>query len=284
MILNYDEIDEAEYHRHPALSVSIAKNLLKPGGPAKVNWDMKHGRAGSRVFDLGHAAHKHALGVGDELVDIGTDLRTKAAREAEAQARMAGKVPLRTADMQVAGAMGAALKANPLAMELLSDGRPEVSLFGSDEKTHRTIRGRIDWLRDDGILVDYKTTESASAKKFASSAIDFGYHMQGAWYLDLATQLDIPAERFVFIAQEKKAPYLVNVIELDADFLHLGRLHNREAIDLWDWCLTNGEWPGHPEGVTTIAPPAWAMRQFGEQLSPDVEAAFADFLKGFTND
>ncbi len=24
MILNYDEIDEAEYHRHPALSVSIA--------------------------------------------------------------------------------------------------------------------------------------------------------------------------------------------------------------------------------------------------------------------
>ena len=60
MILRYDEIDEAEYHRHPALSVSIAKNLLKPGGPAKVNWDMKHGRAASRVFDLGHAAHKHA--------------------------------------------------------------------------------------------------------------------------------------------------------------------------------------------------------------------------------
>ena len=60
MILNYDEIDEAEYHRHPALSVTTA--------------------------DLGHAAHKHALGVGDELVDISTDLRTKAAREAVADA------------------------------------------------------------------------------------------------------------------------------------------------------------------------------------------------------
>ena len=35
-----------------------------------------------RYDDLGHAAHKHALGVGDELVDIGTDLRTKAARDA----------------------------------------------------------------------------------------------------------------------------------------------------------------------------------------------------------
>lgn len=86
MILRYDEIDEAEYHRHPALSVTTAKNLLKPGGPAKVYWDMKHGRAASRVFDLGHAAHKHAIGVGDELVDIGTDLRTKAARDAVADA------------------------------------------------------------------------------------------------------------------------------------------------------------------------------------------------------
>ena len=47
---------------------------------------MKHGRAASRVFDLGHAAHKHAIGAGDELVDIGTDLRTKAARDAVADA------------------------------------------------------------------------------------------------------------------------------------------------------------------------------------------------------
>ena len=55
MILNYDEIDSAEYHRHPALSVTTAKELLKPGGPEKVHWSMKHGRAASRVFDLGHA-------------------------------------------------------------------------------------------------------------------------------------------------------------------------------------------------------------------------------------
>ena len=30
MILNYDEIDEAEYHRHPALSVTTAKEAWEP--------------------------------------------------------------------------------------------------------------------------------------------------------------------------------------------------------------------------------------------------------------
>ena len=74
----YDEIDEADYHRHPALPVSIAKNLLKPGGPAKVHWDMKHGRAASRAAgiiaivgdaDTAIAAEQAAGYFRDQLID-----------------------------------------------------------------------------------------------------------------------------------------------------------------------------------------------------------------------
>lgn len=256
-VYRYDELDEDAYHRHPALSVSTAKRLLKPGGPAKVKWDLDHGRTERRVFDLGHAAHKLVLGVGAEIVDVGIDLRTKAAQEAEREARADGKVPLRTADCTVVLAMAEQLQRHPLAAELFSDGTPELSLFGTDPVAGTKIRGRVDWLRPDGTLVDYKTSENAAEKKFATSALDFGYHMQAPWYLDLAAQLDLGAERFLFVVQEKKAPYLVNVIELDSDFLALGREHNRMAIDLWVECHATGQWPGYDAEVTTVAPPHW---------------------------
>lgn len=267
-VLRYDEIDEEAYHRHPALSVSTAKRMLEPGGPARVRWELDHGRTERREYDVGHAAHKMVLGVGAQVVDVGPDLRTKAAREAADEARAAGNVPLRSGDLRTVLDMADAL-ASSGAAELFTGGQPELSLFATDERTGLPIRGRLDYRRSDGLLIDYKTTKARGAGEddFTRSVVNFGYHMQAAWYLDLAAAcgLDGPlADRFIFVVQEKEAPYLVHVIELDDVFLSLGRTRNKAAIDMWMRCHETGIWPGYPysgdlNDLTTLAAPPWAF-------------------------
>jgi len=63
---------------------------------------------------------------------------------------------------------------------------------------------------------------------------------------------------FVFIVQEKAAPYLVSVIELDAVALRAGAEANRRALDIYARCTAADRWPGYCEGVALIDLPPWA--------------------------
>lgn len=279
------DMDEALYHSGPtpteSLSVSNAKRLLPPYSPARYRHDRDHGRRPSAAFDFGHAAHALVLGVGGTIVPIDArDWRTKAAQEARDAARAAGQIPMLAADLDEARAMADAVRTHKVAGPLFDAGRPEVSLFGVDDATGVWLRGRVDWIAAtndaEAVFVDYKTTTSADRSEFNRSVERYGYAMQAAWYLDLAAQLDdLPnVERFVFVAQEKEAPYLPNVFELDADWLAIGRALNRQAIDLFAACLASGRWPGYSDDVTVLAPPAWLRRRMLPDLDDtDTESA-----------
>jgi hypothetical protein len=65
---------------------------------------------------------------------------------------------------------------------------------------------------------------------------------------------------FVFIAQEKEPPYLVSVVEFDAEAIAEGHRLNRQAIDLFKRCVDTGEWPGYDDGITPISLPPWAFK------------------------
>jgi hypothetical protein len=132
----YDGLDEAEYHGHKgSVSVSGAKKLLPPSCPAIFKHERDQGQQQRDVFDFGKAAHKEALGVGPELVVVDADnWMTKAAKEAKAAAYADGSVPLLAKDKAAVDAMGAALRAHPIASALLDPdhGKPEQSAFFSD--------------------------------------------------------------------------------------------------------------------------------------------------------
>jgi hypothetical protein len=156
--------------------------------------------------------------------------------------------------------MADVLSSHALAMQLLSDGKPEVSAFALDEATGVLRRGRFDWLGST-ILTDYKTAASAEPGAFAGSAAKFGYHMQAGWYLDLARDLGHPAEAFAFIVQEKEAPYLVSVIELDEAAVNRGRELNRRALEVFRDCTESNLWPGYVAdgGFARVSLPRWAF-------------------------
>jgi hypothetical protein len=255
----YDDLDEATYHGDPdSLSASGMKLLLQAPALFRYRQDNPEHKD---VFDFGAAAHKKVLGVGAETVTVhADDWRSKAAREARDEARSAGKVPLLAKDAAAVDAMADALSSHRLAAKLLTDGQPEVSAFWHDEAWGITRRARFDWLRTDGIVVDFKTCASANPRRLPSVAHDFGYHLQEANYRDVAEGVGLDVADFVFVFQEKTAPYLVTVARLDPEFVALGRARCAEALERYRDCTQTGIWPGYANDLTdlTITAPRWA--------------------------
>ncbi|MDQ1625767.1 MAG: hypothetical protein QOJ49_1265, partial [Actinomycetota bacterium] len=145
------------------LSSTGARELLKPGGPARFRHQLDNGTLEvRREFDLGHAVHTFVLGSGPLPVYIDAEKwLTKAVKEEVAAVRANGDIPLRPSDYEAAESMSVAVHRHPLAAKLLAVGQPERTLIWRDQATGVLCRAKADWLRPDGI-VDLKTTESAA--------------------------------------------------------------------------------------------------------------------------
>lgn len=273
------EMDDVTYHGDPvpggSLSSSGARRLLPPSCPAIFDYERKNGRPGKKVFDIGHAAHKLALGVGPDIVEVEADSwRTNAAKDRGTEIREAGGVPLLTDEFGMVTAMAVALAAHPIAGALFSpgNGTPEASMFWTDSASGITCRSRLDWLPKPRpgkrfIVVDYKTARSAEPQAFAKAAMDHGYHCQAPWYCDGVVALGIAEDPlFVFVVQEKTPPYLVTVVQLDDTAMRIGRILNRRAIGIYAECSATDTWPGYATDVAQASLPYYYERQFGDEL------------------
>ncbi|MFL6141608.1 MAG: PD-(D/E)XK nuclease-like domain-containing protein [Labedaea sp.] len=266
----YDIPAEA-YHADPvaggSLSSTGARKLLPPSTPAQFRHWVDEGSAPSRVFDFGHAAHKLVLGAGPELAVIdAADFRTKAARAERDEAHASGQVPLLAHEHEVVVAMAEALLRHEDAAALFAvgTGHPEQTLVWQDPETGVWCRARLDWLPvlQGGrrlLLPDYKSAAHADRVAFERAMAEHGYHQQAAWYLEGARQLALTGRDagFVFVVQEKSAPYLVNLVEPDVVALRWGAIQNECAREIYRRCSESGQWPGY-RGVELAALPAYA--------------------------
>lgn len=275
------DMPTADYFADPvpggSLSSTGARKLVKRGGPAKFKYALDNPKDSgfSDAFDFGKAAHQVVLGDADDrlvVIDAG-NWRTKSAQDQRDAAREAGLTPVLVTQMMVVTAMADAILANPTAAALLraASGKPERSLFWQDPETSVWCRARVDWFRHpvEGqrfLLVDYKTCASADEDDFSKSTANYGYFQQDDFYCRGVKTLGIDADpAFLFVAQEKEPPYLVNVIQLDETAKVIGMNQNRAAIHTYQECKRTGEWPGYGAEVKTVSLPAWFVRQFDEE-------------------
>lgn len=253
------DMDEATYHADPiaggSLSYSGAKLLLE--SPARYKWAQDH-RTESAAFDQGHAVHTLALGTGVdiEVVDA-DDWRTKAAREQRDAAHEAGRAPLLAREYAQAQAMADALLAHEVAGPLFAaPGISEASVFAADEPTGVMLRARPDRISH-AAIIDVKTAQSANPADFQRAAARFAYDVQSVWYRHLVAESMGESLPFLFAVVETVEPYLVSVIELDAEFDAIGRQRMRRAIDTFKRCRDADEWPGYEPRVHLLDPPRW---------------------------
>lgn len=264
------------YHSDPvpggSLSSSGARLLLAPSCPAKFKHAIDHGRPEKRAFDFGHAAHSKVLGVGEPIVVIdAASYSTKAAKEARDAAYADGHVPLLAHENEQVDAMAAVLREHPQAGPLFAPGRgiAEQSLFWQDPQTGVWLRAMVDWMLPAGpgqrlIVVDYKSCISADPAAIAKSFDSYGYYRQAPYYLAGAKTLGLhqgqePA--FVFVFQEKTAPYLITIVQPDPDSLMWGERDNRLAINTYAQCKATGHWPGYADDVLPVSLPTWTVRR-----------------------
>ena len=112
------------------------------------------------------------------------------------------------------------------------------------------------------IVGDLKTaTGDLDAEGLQKKAWDLGYHQAAEWYgrgYRAVHGVDLAAFWLLFV--RKEPPYLVHVVELDADLIARGRAANDEALQVWDECTRTGVWPGpgRDDEPTLIGAPRWA--------------------------
>lgn len=254
--LHTDLSNESYHADKTSLSSSGARKLLPPSCPAKFRYEQDNPSAPTKTFDYGNAAHMKVLGRGPKLILVDHDTwNTKDAKVEVAEAREQGGIPLKRHEIEMVDAMADAIRQHPLAAALLDPayGAPEQSGFWIDEPTGIRRRVRFDWLPSyqEGRLIipDYKTTTDASNDAMQKDIDKYGYNQQADWYETGARALGLGDQtaELLLIAQEKKPPFLVNVIGITLGSRLIAGAKNRHAIETFAKCSSTGYWPGYAD-------------------------------------
>jgi hypothetical protein len=265
----HDDLSNEAYHADKtSLSSSGARKLLPPSCPAKFRYEQDNPPAPTKTFDYGNAAHKMILGRGPKLILVDHDAwTTKEAKKEVAEARAQGGIPLKRHEMQMVKDMAEAIRRHPLASALIDPaaGAPEQSGFWIDGPTGIRRRVRFDWLPSihNGrlIIADYKTADDASEEAMQKAIAKYGYNQQAPWYEEGARALELGGDdtEMLLVAQEKKPPYLVNIIGFEFFSREIGRAKNRAAIEKFAECMSAGNWPGYADAEPNyLALPGYA--------------------------
>ena len=258
---------EDEYHARPEISKSGLDLINK--APKLYHWH--HIDAAGEPFNrtpamqLGSFVHTATLEPnlwGNDYIRQPKFGRKKAELEAaeEFAIENADKVVV-PADMYEHAVQAAiAVRKHPIAASLLREGEAEVSMLARDEETGLGIRGRADWVRPSGSLVDLKTSRSAERRSYWYSVRDYRYDVQAAFYLDLAKRCGVESEEQIFywIVVEPKPPYMVAVYWASTGMVAAGR--EKYILDLATYkaCLDTNKWPGYGEdGELGTEAPRW---------------------------
>lgn len=254
-------LDDKEYIAIDAARASFLKEILRSPKHAITPKEQTPAMA------LGSMIH-HACLEPDKfeqyVVMPEIDKRTKEGKAAFAdfEASAQGKKIIKSSDYEVVKGCVDSVWSHPAAKDLLSVGRTELAAVWTDEQTHLLCKAKPDHFREDGILVDLKTTTNASSKSFSKDVYNFKYHLQAAFYLDGVTKVTgLQYEKFYVVAVEKTAPFACAVYELDFGTLEAGRALYREALERYAQCKTLNEWPAYSTEIQPLSIPHWAFNE-----------------------
>jgi PDDEXK-like uncharacterized protein DUF3799 len=135
-----------------------------------------------------------------------------------------------------------AIERNPATAALMEGGKPEVSIFWTDEETGVPLKARLDYLGPRGV-VDLKTFSNAKGRPLQQAVsyavADRGYATQAVHYLEAVRVATGEDARFYFVFQETGAAPNVLVREFARDRIYFDIVAQeyRQAINFYAQCL-----------------------------------------------
>lgn len=293
-------IPNKEYREREGVSSTDLKKIAK--SPAHFRYWKDHPQEDTPSLLFGRAAHKYMLEKDDffEEFEVAKDFKygTKADKEETQQfickkaiecgkgeewdnfiitnprkedvvlfyrSLIVGKDIISVDDMQKIEDMYEALYSTPFVKTLLS-GKKELSFFCEDEETGEIMKVRPDCLTELGdanVYVEYKTCDDADSDRFMKQAIDLKYDMQASFYKHVLEKVTGKKFDVIFIAQEKKPPYCVNILEANTYFIASGNDMWRTWLNVYSECKKTNNWYGYIQGeINTLGLPNWLQKQY----------------------
>lgn len=251
------KISNKEYRSLPGISRSDLFRIAK--SPLHFKYETEHKDEPTPSLIFGQAAHKYILEKEEFdkefVVAPCVDRRTKAGKEQyESFVQNAGnRTVISQSDFETIKEMSAAIGSYPLARQLLT-GTVEESFFWTDAETGEECKVRPDCITEyEGkqYLVDYKTTDSCADGHFERSCFKYGYDVQAGMYTEGYLQSEFIPAGFIFVAQEKIAPYAVRIYVCSDEWIAQGYDRFRELLGTYHWCKVNDNWFGY-EGANNL--------------------------------
>ncbi len=256
-----------DYHRHPAISKSALDQLTK--SPAHYKYWLTAPHEETKALRVGSAFHMLVLEPDKfaqeyAVMMTGIDGRTKEGKAIKTQFEIdnAGKILLAADEYEMICGMRDSINAHPVASSLLSyPGEAEKSIFWTHD-LGVDCKCKPDYLRDDGLIIDLKSTEDASPAGFMRHAERYRYYVQAAHYMQGVREHTWQEPRgFVFIAVEKAPPYVVACYQATPQMIFEGDAEVGRLLTLWKECKASDSWPGYQEEIMPLDRPGWANNQ-----------------------
>lgn len=273
----YPGITNAEYHGGPGVSKSQLDDIARC--PAIYSYRREHPEPDTASTIIGTAAH--CLILEPEVFEPLFVCEPKdAPRKPNKTQREAKKPSAATVDAiafwdafyaensdkeiiteeqwNLIHAMRDSVYEKPNLRRLLEHGQREISGYGVDPDTGLLRRCRPDFLNENGVIVDLKTTDDASPSAFRRKIANYRYYVQDPYYRDTMTLAtgEAPAG-FMFLVVEKEPPHLCAGYNLVPEAIAVGREEYRNDLRTLARCLERDEWPGYSDKVEPIDIPRW---------------------------
>ena len=247
--------------------------------PEKFRYFLEHPVEQTPAMAFGSACHKYILEKKDfsseYAVAPNVDGRTKEGKEIKARfaEENAGKTIITQDDMDVMTEMEQALRRCPLAAKLIyGKGETETPFFWTDKETGEKCKVKCDRVvtyRRRKYVVDYKTTQCAETFRFNSDMWKLGYFMQAAMYTEGMMKARKMKKRpgFLFVAQEKKPPYSVNVIEVSEEVMNAGAAKFAQLLEKYHQCKALDQYPGYVGDIPNDSfVPGWMQAEMEDEF------------------
>ena len=246
------------YHASNGLSKSGMVKLLKSPAHYKAYLNEEK-KEPTKAMQIGTATHCAILepALFDSTVAIrpaGIDGRTKEGKQWATENE--GKIILSQDEAKDIQGMSASFFRHPFYKQEVQGRKQAIEESIWEELDNGVVlKARPDlWIEN--TIIDIKTTEDASEEAFTKTCASLKYYLQAAHYLKMAD-----ADRFVFVAIERTAPYAVNIFELDQHWINLGNELRERAITIMHECSILDQWPAYSNNTKTLAMPKWVANQ-----------------------
>jgi len=249
------DIPNIGYHSSPGLSSSGLAKLAQ--SPAHYQAYKSNPIEPTSAMQLGTAIHALVLEGGRGILKAPGSTRSTNLYKDFAKANP-GSVLLLEDEYERASRASDAVMKHPVAQALLKNGKAEQSAFWADPETQVLCKCRPDYLRDDGIVIDLKSTMDASEAEFQRAITARKYHWQSAWYLDgLSLVLGKKLTEFVHVVVETQAPFGVAIYALDDGALDKAREDIKKILQIYAECLHTGNWPAYVAEIKNLSLRHW---------------------------